>query len=67
MLGRAQKLSVLSFAGMLVSTLAWHLQAAPVGRSHPDAKTTTVDVELVLAVDISFSMDLDELALQRDG
>ena len=26
-----------------------------------------VDVALVLAVDISFSMDLDELALQRDG
>ncbi|WGD29944.1 DUF1194 domain-containing protein [Ancylobacter sp. WKF20] len=26
-----------------------------------------VDVELVLAVDISYSMDLDELALQRDG
>ena len=27
----------------------------------------TVDVELVLAVDVSYSMDLDELALQRDG
>jgi len=26
-----------------------------------------VDVELVLAVDVSYSMDLDELALQRDG
>jgi hypothetical protein len=26
-----------------------------------------VDVELVLAVDISYSMDLDELALQREG
>jgi hypothetical protein len=28
---------------------------------------TEVDVALVLAVDISFSMDLEELALQRDG
>ncbi len=28
---------------------------------------TDVDVALVLAVDISFSMDLDELALQRSG
>jgi hypothetical protein len=28
---------------------------------------TTVDVELVVAVDISYSMDLDELALQREG
>jgi hypothetical protein len=26
-----------------------------------------VDVELVLAVDVSYSMDLDELALQREG
>lgn len=29
--------------------------------------TPTVDVELVLAVDVSYSMDLDELALQREG
>ncbi|MEZ5891058.1 MAG: DUF1194 domain-containing protein [Xanthobacteraceae bacterium] len=28
---------------------------------------TTVDVELVLAVDVSYSMDPDEQALQRDG
>lgn len=28
---------------------------------------TEVDVELVIAIDISYSMDLDELALQRDG
>uniref|UniRef100_Q07SR9 DUF1194 domain-containing protein n=1 Tax=Rhodopseudomonas palustris (strain BisA53) TaxID=316055 RepID=Q07SR9_RHOP5 len=28
---------------------------------------SVVDVELVLAVDISYSMDLDELALQREG
>jgi hypothetical protein len=27
----------------------------------------SVDVELVLAVDVSYSMDLDELALQREG
>lgn len=32
---------------------------------HDPAKT--VDVELVLALDISYSMDLDELALQREG
>jgi hypothetical protein len=30
--------------------------------SHP-----SVDLELVLAVDVSYSMDLDELALQREG
>jgi hypothetical protein len=38
----------------------------------PNAQSTTappeeVDVALVLAVDVSFSMDLDELALQRNG
>lgn len=26
-----------------------------------------VDVELVLAVDVSYSMDMDELAIQREG
>jgi hypothetical protein len=31
------------------------------------ANSVEVDVELVLAVDISYSMDMDELALQRDG
>lgn len=31
------------------------------------ADATTVDVQLVLAVDISYSMDLEELALQREG
>jgi Protein of unknown function (DUF1194) len=28
---------------------------------------TSVDVELVLAVDVSYSMDMDELAIQREG
>ena len=35
------------------------------GRAAPGS--VEVDVELVLAVDISYSMDPDELALQRDG
>jgi hypothetical protein len=29
--------------------------------------TPSVDVELVLAVDVSYSMDMDELAVQREG
>jgi len=47
--------------------------AAPNPRSQPGhplaAKdgTPTVDVELVLAVDVSYSMDMDELAIQREG
>jgi hypothetical protein len=32
----------------------------------PDAEAT-VDVELILAVDVSYSMDMDELAIQREG
>jgi hypothetical protein len=44
--------------------------AAPDSRSHLiDAKDNLpfVDIELVIAVDVSYSMDLDELAVQREG
>jgi hypothetical protein len=44
--------------------------AAPDSKSElADAKpaVTSVDVELVIAVDVSYSMDLDELAVQREG
>jgi hypothetical protein len=46
---------------------AWRLDAAPAPRDGGVQQTVTVDVELVLGVDISYSMDADELALQRDG
>jgi hypothetical protein len=36
-------------------------------RSAEKENAATVDVELVLAVDVSYSMDLDELAVQREG
>ena len=36
------------------------------GELADDAKAT-VDVELILAVDVSYSMDMDELAIQREG
>lgn len=46
--------------------------AAPRGPQPPQQfsdkeKTPSVDVELILAVDVSYSMDLDELAIQREG
>jgi hypothetical protein len=44
--------------------------AAPDSRSQlTDARdgSSTVDIELVIAVDVSYSMDLDELAVQREG
>jgi hypothetical protein len=46
--------------------------AAPGPRSQPqqqaaDKDAQSVDVELILAVDVSYSMDMDELAIQREG
>jgi Protein of unknown function (DUF1194) len=45
--------------------------AAPDTRSQQliDAKdnSLSVDIELVIAVDVSYSMDMDELAIQREG
>jgi hypothetical protein len=40
----------------------------PLGQRLADkADKPSVDVELILAVDVSYSMDLDELAIQREG
>jgi hypothetical protein len=55
-------------AGLLAGVA--ELTAAPVnGRPDPQVseKEASVDVELILAVDVSYSMDLDELAIQREG
>ena len=45
--------------------------AAPAPKAPPlqqaSDKEASVDVELILAVDVSYSMDLDELAIQREG
>lgn len=40
---------------------------APDQRLADKESTPSVDVELVLAVDVSYSMDMDELAIQREG
>ena len=56
--------------GIATLTLAAWGVAAPRLADLPGARnanSTEVDVELVLAIDISYSMDFDELALQRDG
>jgi hypothetical protein len=39
----------------------------PVPRFADKEAATSVDVELILAVDVSYSMDMDELAIQREG
>jgi hypothetical protein len=41
--------------------------SAQVRGNPPTAAATNVDVELVIAVDVSYSMDPDEQALQREG
>jgi Protein of unknown function (DUF1194) len=42
--------------------------ARQIGQRLADKEThPSVDVELVLAVDVSYSMDMDELAIQREG
>ncbi len=47
--------------------LSGGLAAPPASLKRVQADVATVDVQLVLAVDISYSMDLEELALQREG
>jgi hypothetical protein len=46
---------------------AFGLVAGSIWRAAPAQAETEVDLALVLAVDISFSMDPDEQTLQRDG
>src|ERR1700761_4055035 len=41
--------------------------AAQLAGKQADDSRPAVDVELVLAVDVSYSMDMDELAIQREG
>jgi hypothetical protein len=58
----------LLFAAIPAFALAAAAIAAPRFADMPGkAAGTEVDVELVMAVDISYSMDMDELALQREG
>jgi hypothetical protein len=42
-------------------------QSQHVANALADDAKTAVDVELILAVDVSYSMDMDELAIQREG
>ncbi|MBS7542351.1 DUF1194 domain-containing protein [Ancylobacter oerskovii] len=60
---RVVRSTLAAFLAVLAAGLAAGLGLAPPAA----AADATVDVELVLAVDVSYSMDLDELALQRDG
>jgi len=61
---------LLGAIGATALALTWGALAAPRFADLPGSKSagsTEVDVELVLAIDISYSMDFDELTLQREG
>src|SRR5262245_65207705 len=61
---------LLGAIGGAVALAACAALAAPRFSDFPGnkgANSVEVDVELVMAVDISYSMDMDELALQREG
>src|SRR5690348_13946319 len=50
--------------GASVATPVPRNQGAPLVA---ETAAPSVDVELILAVDVSYSMDMDELAVQREG
>jgi hypothetical protein len=64
-----RKVARLWLAGVAAAMIAGAGLAAPRIAEMPGSKANAVevDVELVMAVDISYSMDYDELALQREG
>ena len=64
----AAALRVVNGVGMLTSRNLRYVAAVVAGIfSPPSLAQIEVDVELVLAVDVSRSMDMDELLLQRNG
>jgi hypothetical protein len=57
-----------AMAGGDVAGIAAPAPKNQLGQRSADKETVpSVDVELVLAVDVSYSMDMDELAIQREG
>jgi hypothetical protein len=57
----------LAAAALLAAALAMAADAAPMRRADTGPDAIPVDVELIIAVDVSYSMDPDEQALQRQG
>jgi hypothetical protein len=70
---RAAMRSYVPFGALIAAAIAAGVvagHATPNPAAQVAAKgdeTKAVDVELILAVDVSYSMDLDELAIQREG
>jgi hypothetical protein len=62
---RSMRRSRLSVLGVLLAAIAWTVAALACALAA--RAQTPVDLELVIAVDVSLSMDLEEQRLQRDG
>jgi hypothetical protein len=57
-----------AFAAVIAASLAFGSRAAPIAAPQfAQSPAMAVDTALVLAVDVSYSMDPDEQALQREG
>jgi hypothetical protein len=64
------RIVVLGMLAVLVATISgfgFATPTSPVQRADRSPNAVPVDVELVLAVDVSYSMDPEEQELQRDG
>jgi hypothetical protein len=60
--------AALAAAAMMSGDVAGIAAPAPkLTQNQPVDESKRVDVELILAVDVSYSMDMDELAVQREG
>jgi hypothetical protein len=57
----------LAAAALFAAAFAMTADAAPMRRAETGPDAIPVDVELIIAVDVSYSMDPDEQALQRQG
>jgi hypothetical protein len=65
---RFSSIGVILVAGMLIGGDVTGIAAPSQKPEVADKQTASaVDVELIIAVDVSYSMDLDELAVQREG
>jgi hypothetical protein len=60
--------AALAAAALVGGDVAGVAAPAPkLSQNQPVDESKRVDVELILAVDVSYSMDMDELAVQREG
>jgi len=57
----------LTAAALIAAAFVMAADAAPMRRADTGPNAIPVDVELIIAVDVSYSMDPDEQALQRQG